>query len=214
MKKPFTIAEVKEGIAHISRDRRLAGLAGAAATYNFGYGLLTPLLVLVRIVEYGTHPAMVGLVYAFSGIGGVLGAISAQRILKRVPLPRAIVLSESIAPIAALFFFLATPSTAIVFFAIGNFLLHYGLSIYNITSISMRQFLCPPNVLGRVTATMGFFASGTLPLGALLGGVVGEWLGARVGLTMVLVAFIVAVLWLVISPIPKMAPNADGQYTP
>ena len=172
VKKPFTLAEVREGIAHISRDRRLAGLAGAAATYNFGYGLLTPLLVLVLIVEY------------------------------------AIVLSESIAPIAALFFALATPSTAVVFFAIGNFSLHYGLAIYNITSVSLRQFLCPPNVLGRVTATMGFFASGTLPLGALLGGVIGEWFGARIGLIIVLAAFVVAVMWLVISPIPKMAPNA------
>ena len=204
-KKPFALSEIKAGLNLIARDRRLKALTGAAATYNFGYGLLTPLLVLLLIVEYGASPGAVGLVYAFSGIGGVLGAFSAQKILKHIPLPRAIVMAELVAPLAAILYVIATPNSMLVLVAIGNLILHFALAVYNITSVSLSQLLCPPAVLGRVKATIGFFASGTLPLGALLGGVIGEMFGAQIGLIAVCLAFAAAAFWLVISPIPKMS---------
>jgi predicted MFS family arabinose efflux permease len=61
--------------------------------------------------------------------------------------------------------------------------------------VSLRQRLCPDRMLGRVTATMRFLIMGLFPLGALLGGVLGEVIGAR------------ATLWvagaiIVLSPVP------------
>ncbi len=37
--------------------------------------------------------------------------------------------------------------------------------IYNITQVSFRQGLCPPELLGRMNATMRFLVWGTMPLG-------------------------------------------------
>jgi uncharacterized membrane protein YoaK (UPF0700 family) len=45
--------------------------------------------------------------------------------------------------------------------------------------VSLRQRLCPERILSRVNATMRFLMMGTFPLGALLGGVLGELVGLR-----------------------------------
>ena len=51
---------------------------------------------------------------------------------------------------------------------------------------SFRQAYCPPRLLGRVTATMRFLLVGTSPLGALLAGGLGTWLGGRAALWIML----------------------------
>jgi hypothetical protein len=51
--------------------------------------------------------------------------------------------------------------------------------VYNITQVSFRQGLCPPHLLGRMNATMRFLVWGTMPLGGLLGGILGEKVGVR-----------------------------------
>ena len=55
----------------------------------------------------------------------------------------------------------------------------FGIVVYNITQVSFRQGLCPPALLGRMNATMRFLVWGTMPLGSLLGGVLGTAIGVR-----------------------------------
>jgi predicted MFS family arabinose efflux permease len=54
-----------------------------------------------------------------------------------------------------------------------------GQIVYAITNVSLRQRLTPDRMLGRVNATMQFLIMGLFPLGALLGGVLGELVGLR-----------------------------------
>jgi hypothetical protein len=70
-----------------------------------------------------------------------------------------------------------------------------GQIVYAIGSVSLRQRLCPERMLSRVNATVRVLVMGLFPLGALLGGALGELLGTR------------PTLWLagaiiVISPLP------------
>ncbi len=48
---------------------------------------------------------------------------------------------------------------------------------YNIATVSFRQRLCPPELLGRMNASARFLVWGTIPLGALVGGVLAARLG-------------------------------------
>lgn len=61
--------------------------------------------------------------------------------------------------------------------------------IGNIIVGSFRQAYCPPEMLGRVTASMRFLVFGTIPLGALLAGALGTALGARNGLWVILTVY-------------------------
>jgi hypothetical protein len=60
--------------------------------------------------------------------------------------------------------------------------LAFGQIVYAITNVSVRQWLCPDRMLGRVNATMQVFIMGLFPLGAIVGGVLWELIGARLTL--------------------------------
>lgn len=59
------------------------------------------------------------------------------------------------------------PLTALLF-AVGTTL---G-STWNVITVSLRQTIIPPHLLGRVNSVYRFFAWGMMPIGALLGGLV------------------------------------------
>ncbi|AEW92660.1 major facilitator transporter [Streptantibioticus cattleyicolor NRRL 8057 = DSM 46488] len=75
------------------------------------------------------------------------------------------------------------------------------------------QRYCAPGVLGRVTASAAFLNYGTLPLGALLGGALGEWLGARTGLWITTAGVPLSALILLCSPVRRVR-ELPGGFAP
>ena len=63
--------------------------------------------------------------------------------------------------------------------AAGSVLVRATIVVYNITQVSFRQLLCPERLLGRMNATIRFAVWGTIPIGSLLGGILGATIGLR-----------------------------------
>jgi hypothetical protein len=76
--------------------------------------------------------------------------------------------------------------------------------VYNITQVSFRQGLCPPELLGRMNATMRFLVWGTLPLGAFVGGLLGGAIGVRATLLVAAVGGALAFVPPLLSPLRTM----------
>jgi hypothetical protein len=76
-----------------------------------------------------------------------------------------------------------------------------GLTLYNVGQVSLRQAVTPDQLLGRMNATLSFAISGIVPLGALVGGALGELIGIRATLLLAASGELLAVLWLIWSPI-------------
>jgi hypothetical protein len=74
---------------------------------------------------------------------------------------------------------LARPGWAVGLLVVGTAVVEFGQIVYAITNVTLRQRRCPPELLGRVTATMRFLIMGLFPLGAFLGGVLGSLVGVR-----------------------------------
>ena len=55
----------------------------------------------------------------------------------------------------------------------------FAAVLYSSTQLSYRQVICPPELLGRMNAAIRWIVWGTLPLGAVIGGVLGTALGVR-----------------------------------
>jgi predicted MFS family arabinose efflux permease len=51
--------------------------------------------------------------------------------------------------------------------------------IYNVNQVSLRQAITPERMLGRMNATMRFIVWGTIPIGSIVGGVLGGLIGLQ-----------------------------------
>jgi predicted MFS family arabinose efflux permease len=85
--------------------------------------------------------------------------------------------------------------------AIAQFLFGAGYLVFNINQVSLRQALTPDHLQGRMNATMSFMLYGVVPAGAILGGVLGTTVGLRPTLFLAALGEILAILWLILSPV-------------
>jgi MFS family permease len=58
----------------------------------------------------------------------------------------------------------------------------FGSVAYNITQVSYRQAITPERLQGRMNAAMRWIVWGTIPLGTLVGGAIGQWIGLHAAL--------------------------------
>jgi hypothetical protein len=65
-----------------------------------------------------------------------------------------------------------------VIFAVWIFSGAIGIA-WNVVTVSLRQRIVPDALLGRVNATYRLLAWGTMPIGAFLGGIVGQTFGLQ-----------------------------------
>jgi hypothetical protein len=67
--------------------------------------------------------------------------------------------------------------------------------------VSFRQALTPDHLLGRMNATMRFLVWGTMPVGGMLGAVLGDAVGARTTLAIAAGGTMFAFLPVLLSPL-------------
>ncbi len=76
----------------------------------------------------------------------------------------------------------------------------FGMLLYNINQVSYCQALVPLRLQGRLNATMRTIVWGTLPLGALAGGFLGDAMGLRNAILIGLVGVAFSFVWILFSP--------------
>jgi predicted MFS family arabinose efflux permease len=171
--------EIADGLLLVVRDPFLRQLSVFWAVANLaltGYAALL-FVFLVRVV--GLTPVVVGLLAAIPGIGGILGALITGRVTGRCGTARGLLLSTLAAIPFVLLIPLTGPGPQLAFYIAGSLVAFTGIAVGNIIIAAFRQSYPPAGMCGRVTATMRFLIFSTSPLGALLGGILGTWLGIR-----------------------------------
>jgi MFS family permease len=171
--------EIADGMRLVLRDPFLRQLSVFWAVANLALTGYTALLVVFLVRVIGLTPGAVGLLTAIPGVGGILGAAATGRIAARFGTARGLLLSTLAAVPFALLIPLSGPGPRLAFYVVGALLAFAGVAVGNIIIAAFRQSYSPPGMCGRVTATMRFLIFGTSPLGALLGGGLGSWLGIR-----------------------------------
>ncbi|HZB50493.1 MAG TPA: MFS transporter [Mycobacteriales bacterium] len=158
------------------RHRPLRTLAGLAAVVGIVDTAWFATLVLFALDELGASQAQFGLLLAAGAIGSVAGALAAPRLSRAVGPARGIIGTLVAAGVVQLLLGLTGgPVLAGVLLAASGF----ALTAWNVLVVSLRQALVPAELLGRVTAAYRFVGLGSMPLGAVLGGILGQTLGLR-----------------------------------
>ena len=89
----------------------------------------------------------------------------------------------------------------------------FGVPLYNINQLSLRQSVCPDRLQARMNATMRFLVWGTLPLGSLLGGVLAATAGIHTALWVTAGGELLAVGWTLRAPLRRLRSIEDAVPT-
>jgi MFS family permease len=202
---PRTIrAEMTEGVTFVVREPILRMIAGCTATWNLFYSAIYAIVVVFLVRQVHLNASTIGLILSAGAVGGVIGGLFASRLRVRLGSARIIWVSAAVTAPFALLIPLTSAGPGVAFFAVSAFVISLGSVVYNVNQASFRQLLCPPRLLGRMNATIRFIVWGTIPLGGLLGGVLGSWLGDRQAIWVGAVGVALAPTWLLLSPLLRL----------
>ena len=140
--------------------------------------MLLPLLVLRTLSMSATQ---LGLLLSAGAIGGFLGALTRPVWIAHLGIGRTLVITNIIGVlvIVAQPASIHAPGMAAWIIAVSGVASSYFLTVYNVTQMSLRQEICPPDMLGRMNAIFRFAVWGVMPLGSLASGVVASWAGVE-----------------------------------
>lgn len=171
--------EVREGMAFVVRQPLLVRMVACTSLGNLGWSLVGALQTLYVLRVLGLPPAVLGTALSAASVGGVLGALCGERAARLVGEARLVPVSAVVMVVPTVLVPLAgdLPWPPVVSLAAGLGVSFFGVVVYNVATVSFRQRLCPPRLLGRMNASVRFLVWGSMPLGGLLGG----WLGTALG---------------------------------
>lgn len=159
--------DIGSGLHVLFHDHRLRLLMILTSGVNFFQGPLT--LVLIILMQNTLHQgvASLGIILGLSGAGGVLGAIVAPVLTKRLPVHRIIFGSFLVWVAATLLLAIAVAAPEVL---LGKMLISFVWPAYAVTIVSYRLSLVEDHMRGRINSAFRLFSYTSEPLGNALGG--------------------------------------------
>jgi len=193
--------ELKEGLRFVLGNPYLRAQAGCTATSNFFFSVglnAIGLVYIVRVLELS--PGVIGIVFSLGSIGAMAAAFTARRISQRFGVGPTTLGATLVSGPAMLLVPLAPVDSALPFLVASGLLVSFAVVVYNIMAVSYRQALCPPRLQGRMNSVMRFIVWGTIPVGNVVGGALGTWIGLRETLIIGSIGAGASFLWILFSP--------------
>jgi len=202
------LQEIREGAAFVLHHALLRPVFITQFIFNTASFLLLAVFVPYAVRHLGLSAVGVGTTLAMYGVGMVAGALSATRVMRRLPFGIVIGLGPvtgfAASAVLALTTFIPSPLLA----GLGFFLLGAGPILWVISTTTLRQSVTPPSLLGRVSA-INIMSYGARPVGAALGAIVGGLYGAESCLYLAVAIFGAQALVILLSPAVALARQPD-----
>jgi predicted MFS family arabinose efflux permease len=212
------LQEIKEGASFVLHHALLRPVFITQLIFNTASFLVLAVFVPYGVRRLGLSATGIGATLAMYGVGMVVGALLATRVMRRLAFGTVIGLGPvaglAAAAVMALTTFIPTPFLA----ALSFFLLGVGPILWVISTTTLRQSVTPPRLLGRVSA-INILSYGARPLGSALGAIVGGLYGAEACLYLAVAIFGTQALVILVSPAvslarqPEMVTDATAAHT-
>jgi MFS family permease len=206
--------EAADGIRYIWSEPRLRITTIAAAVPNFVMGFIeAAIVVLFPIVIGAADEGEIGILVAAMGVGGIIGALLAPRVVRAFGLGRTLTLGMTIAGVGLLAF-MFTSYGWVALALNGGWMI--GVSLINVPLATIRQNYAKDSMLGRVISASRAIGWATLPIGALVGG----WLADTEEMLIVVarvfpLLLVFTAIWLYTTVVWRdtYGPNFEGRHT-
>ena len=205
--QPGTVREqLAAGLGFIFRDKLMRTTLLSVATLNlFNFAFFAQfILYATTILEI--DPGVLGLALGAGAVGGVIGAVVAPAIGRRIGLGPAYILGLVLFPLSLIPIALITQPDWVVLVMLfaTEFGAGLGVMILDINVGAVIQARTPDRLRARSGGAFRFINYGVRPIGALLGGALGATLGLQQGILVATVLSLTGLLWLIGSPLLRL----------
>ena len=202
------VQDIREGAAFVFNHALLRPVFITQFIFNTASFLLLAVFVPYAVRHLGLSATGVGTTLAMYGVGMVVGALLATRVMKRLQFGTVIALGPVTGFVAAIVMASTTIIPTPLLAGLSFFLLGVGPILWVISTTTLRQSVTPPRLLGRVSA-INIMSYGARPLGAALGALVGGLYGAEVCLYLAVAIFGAQALVILMSPAVSLTRQPD-----
>lgn len=154
---------------------------GATATINFFNFVFFALFILYATRQLGVEPGTLGLVIGAGAVGGVIGSLVTGRIARRIGVGQAFAVGCVLFPAPLLLVPLAEGPTwaVLLFLFLAEFGSGIGVMMLDFAAGAINAAVIPDRLRSRVSGAYMVVNYGVRPLGPLVGGALGTWIGIR-----------------------------------
>ena len=198
------LQEIKEGAAFVFHHPLLRPVFVTQFIFNVAWFVVLAVFVPYGVRHLGLSAAGIGTTLAMYGVGMVVGALFATRVMRWLPFGSVIGLGPVTGFVASAVIALTTVFPTPLLAGLGFFLLGVGPILWVISTTTLRQSVTPPRLLGRVSA-INIMSYGARPLGAGVGALVGGLFGAEACLYLAVAVFAVQMLVILMSQAVSLA---------
>jgi MFS family permease len=197
---------IKSGARWIRDNAIVRSSLLATATINFFNFAFWALFILYVTRELGVQPGALGLVLGAGAVGGVLGAVFASRIATRIGVGPAFVLGSLLFPAPLVLVPLASGPRPVVLgcLFLAEFASGFGVMVLDINIQAIRAAVTPDRLRARVSGAYMVVNYGVRPIGSLVGGLLGAWIGMHTTLWISWAGATAGVIWLLPSPLMRL----------
>jgi Na+/melibiose symporter-like transporter len=169
--RPKWYTQFVDGYRFIMANRMFRTLWFFTTFIGLCFSAATAGIVLFVIKHEGLPPSLYGTFLLSGALGGILGSIAAAPLKRRLGGGLTMALAN-VSACAALLVIGAIPS---IWAAAAGFLFSsFSVLVWNILIMSLRQSIVPGRMLGRVHGTWRTLLWGTMPIGSVIGGLLGR----------------------------------------
>jgi predicted MFS family arabinose efflux permease len=202
------LQDIREGAGFVLHHALLRPVFITQFIFNTGSFLVLAVFVPYAVRRLGLSATGVGTTLAMYGVGMVVGALAATRVMKRLAFGTVIGLGPVTGFVAATVMALTTIVPTPYLAGLSFFLLGVGPILWVISTTTLRQSVTPPRLLGRVSA-INILSYGARPLGSALGAIVGGLSGAETCLYLAVAIFGAQALVILLSPAVSLPRQPD-----
>ncbi|HET7386382.1 MAG TPA: MFS transporter [Nocardioidaceae bacterium] len=185
-------------------------------TVNFFNFVGQALLVLFASRELGLSAGQIGLAFGVGAAGGLVGAVTAPKLSGRVGLGPLSTFGAVVFPgaIAIAAFADGPVWLRIAVLGLAELVGGFGVMCLDVPLNSLMAAATPDSIRSRVAGAFSTLNYGCRPLGAVLGGALGGWIGVRESLLVSAIGGALSVLWLIGSPVLRVRDLSDIEPAP
>jgi MFS family permease len=203
-KKNTVFKDINEGLKFVFGNKILKSLTISLTFVNLGYALIQTIIVVFAYKNLMLSPSQVGIIFSISSIGLIIGALVSKKVIELIGIGKSLFLSSGFLGLSLGLIPLSDYVSPIITFTLLWTAGSLFLPILDVNQVTLRQSITPTHLQGRMNATIRTFMWGATPLGALLGGTIGDLAGMRIAFIVGGVCIIIGTLIIFFSEIMKV----------